>query len=541
MKNIYAQFALLVMVLLAACSSPAEEIIDLEPVPNTSERARIESHPSEEPAAVPTTAPTAEPVATAEPEPSPTPAGNLMEVQPAVVRIVAEGSFVDPDQGTQLNVSGSGSGFIISPDGLAVTNNHVVTGAAILRVYIQGEREPRNARVLGVSECSDLALIDIDGDDFSFLQWYDGDITVGQEVYAAGYPLGESEFTLTRGIVSKASTSGETEWASVDSVMEHDATLNRGNSGGPLITREGQVIGVNFAGNFERSQYFAIGRSEVERVLDTLRQEENVNSIGINGMALSDAEGGLGIWVFSVESGSPADRVGVKGGDLIISLEGLTLAVDGTLSDYCDVLRSREMDDVLSIEVLRFTDGGTELLKGRINGSELEVTDVFGGQADGGTQAAPPADSAIVQDATGTLEAIVPAGWEVRTQAPDSDLYSAQLVAAPQLSLIDDSWAGYGISIAFTDNRDISVDALLDYYNGLYSAVCDYDGREPYDDGQLIGQYEFFANCEGTTAIGVLALTTPNSDYHLLIQLQYLNDAQLDEVIAIFNNFVINR
>ncbi|MEI2690512.1 MAG: serine protease [Anaerolineae bacterium] len=75
---------------------------------------------------------------------------------------------------------------------------------------------------------------------------------MGLDVYAAGFPLGDPEFTLTRGIVSKARADGETDWASVDSVLEHDASINPGNSGGPLITGDGKVIGVNYAGNNER-------------------------------------------------------------------------------------------------------------------------------------------------------------------------------------------------------------------------------------------------------------------------------------------------
>ena len=99
------------------------------------------------------------------------------DVQPAVVQIVAQGTFRDPEVGF-ADGSGLGSGFIISPDGLAVTNNHVVAGAATLEVYIGGELdESYNATILGVSECNDLALIDINGpDDLPYLEWYDGEI-----------------------------------------------------------------------------------------------------------------------------------------------------------------------------------------------------------------------------------------------------------------------------------------------------------------------------------------------------------------------------
>ena len=113
----------------------------------------------------------------------------LKAVRGAVVRIVAEGSFVDPQEGMVYNAEGSGSGFVIDPSGLAVTNNHVVTGAAFLQVYIDGEDEPRNAKVVGVSECSDLAVIDIDGAGLPYLEWDDGDLSAGTPVVTMGQQL----------------------------------------------------------------------------------------------------------------------------------------------------------------------------------------------------------------------------------------------------------------------------------------------------------------------------------------------------------------
>ena len=207
------------------------------------ERTTQESAAQEqEPRAAPAAAPAAEAAKGAETQeaetapreqPAPaTPAGlvtTLADVQTAVVRIVAEGSFRDPEFGEVLNSAGSGTGFIIDRQGLAVTNNHVVTGAALLRVYVGGSADPVNARVLGVSECSDLALIDLSGEDYPYVAWYEGTPQTGLDVFAAGYPLGDPEFTLTRGIISKADADGESEWASVDAVLEHDARLNPGN------------------------------------------------------------------------------------------------------------------------------------------------------------------------------------------------------------------------------------------------------------------------------------------------------------------------
>src|SRR5215218_2772440 len=185
------------------------------------------------------------------------------DVQPAVVQIVARGTFRDPEIGF-ADGSGLGSGFVISSDGLAVTNNHVVAGAATLEVYVGGDLdESYNATIVGVSECNDLALIDINGpDDMPYLEWYDGDITAGLDVYAAGYPLGDPEFTLTRGIIAKAEAGGDlTGTSSIDHTVEHDANIQPGNSGGPLVDAEGKVVAVNYAGGAMATtteQFFAI-------------------------------------------------------------------------------------------------------------------------------------------------------------------------------------------------------------------------------------------------------------------------------------------
>ena len=333
----------------------------------------------------PETAPTATP-APVDPESQPFPTATtavsnvavsrLEEVQSAVVQIVSEGSFVDPQEGELTNAFGAGSGFFISETGLVITNNHVVTGAAIIWVQVDGEDSRRNARVLGVSECSDLAVLQVErraDETFPFLDWFEGPMETGMNVYAAGYPLGDPEFTLTNGVVSKATANGNSVWSSVDSVLEHDANLNPGNSGGPLVDDAGLVLGVNYASAPSASQYFAITNEEVQTILPDLIAEQNVNAIGINGTVLfSDENEPLGIWIASVESGSAADNAGISAGDLLRKLEGLQLATDGTFSSYCNILRGHRESDVLSIEVWRLTETAVINCVGQINGSELE-------------------------------------------------------------------------------------------------------------------------------------------------------------------------
>ena len=106
-----------------------------------------------------------------------------------VVQVIAQGSFRDPAEGTQAG-GWTGSGFIIDPDGLVVTNNHVVTGAGALEVLMEDGDEIA-AQVLGVSECNDLAVLKlIEPGPYPYLQWYDGEIKPGLDVYTAGFPLG---------------------------------------------------------------------------------------------------------------------------------------------------------------------------------------------------------------------------------------------------------------------------------------------------------------------------------------------------------------
>src|SRR5512145_836418 len=158
--------------------------------------------------------PTDEPTEAVEPTEEESDAiSSLEDVKDATVYIVVEGSWREPE-GLEQNVGYIGSGFIIDPSGIAVTNNHVVTGAALVKVYVGDEDEPRSAKVLGVSECSDLAVIDIEGDGYPYFEWSEQEVKEGTKVYAVGYPGGL--YTLTDGIISATGVSGRTVWSSVD-------------------------------------------------------------------------------------------------------------------------------------------------------------------------------------------------------------------------------------------------------------------------------------------------------------------------------------
>lgn len=501
------------------------------------------------------------------------------DVDDATVYIQAAGGVYD--QGRQFGEQsvGQGSGLILDPSGLALTNNHVVAGAGFLEVYVNGEEDARGAKILGRSECSDLALIDIDEGGYPYLEWRDGPIEGNLDVRAAGFPAtdetledGPPDFTITRGIVNTTEADGNTQWASVDSVLEHDALIRGGNSGGPLIDEEGKAVGVNYATNTdpetgaETGQSFAISRDEAQDLLEQMKQGD-VDSIGINGLAFSDPEAELsGIGVVSTVTGSPAANVGVRNFvvneetqqpqelDLITKLEGTTLAENGTMEEYCNVLRGRgSPEQPLSIEVLRstFDEAGTPTsivrYEGVLNGSpdqKLKPVETLLGEPapEEGAQAEPSepasgetAGSGYVQvvDDSGALAMEVPAAWSDVDGAP-RELSGVTTDAAVTASADVAAWTeGYeepGASMLASVElaSQYTPEALLDAND--FSADCQDTAREPYDDGSYAGFVDAYTGCgESGNELVVIASTPPSGEYMLVLMIQTPPDAAGNE------------
>jgi serine protease Do len=475
---------------------------------------------------------------------------SLEDVENAVIRIVAEGSFVDPEVGWVVDVGASGTGFIIDPSGIAVTNNHVVTGAALLKVYVAGETRPRNAKLLGVSECSDLAVIDIDGDDFPYLGWYDGDVKVGLKVYAAGFPLGDPHFTLTDGIVSKSEADGETSWASVDSVIEHSAKINPGNSGGPLVSENGEVIGVNYAVVSSTDQNFAIHNQDAKKVIAVLQDGADVDSIGVNGGAVSGEVSGIpiyGVWVRSVASGSPADKALIKPGDIIYEIEGKPVAQDGTMADYCDVIRSRRPTATMSLTVIRFSD--LSLLEGQLNGRELEVSGYFSGEEETSTASTTEGDVLELYDDTGTIYVQVPGDWSEYNGGEwnfDDELIGVAISAAPSLDDYNTYWDAPGVFFGASDTfaRYGGYVQFLDYYSEDYRSGCTLGGRFDYNDGLYKGKYDSFYNCGGAGGydayvLSAVDINAPTSS--IILVLIQVPKGEEDIVRLIWDSFLVGE
>jgi serine protease Do len=223
-----------------------------------------------------------------------------------------------------------GSGFVIDRDGHALTNAHVVDGAASLSVTLDnGEKHP--ARTVGIDPVLDLALIRVDGrNNMAVARFGDSStLRVGEEVVAIGNPIGLDQ-TMTRGIVSGLNRL--LPGVSDQPMIQTDAPINPGNSGGPLIDRCGSVVGINtFISEEAQSIGFAVPVNAVKIVLKDLREFGKVVRpwIGVQGRAVDQRLSNVvkmplvpGYLVEVVYDGSPADRAGIRGGSLSVVLQG---------------------------------------------------------------------------------------------------------------------------------------------------------------------------------------------------------------------------
>jgi len=229
---------------------------------------------------------------------------------------------------------GQGSGFIISKDGYILTNNHVVGDVDKITVELKDGRKFENAKLIGTDPDSEVALIKIEGNNFPVLPMGNSDkIEIGDWVIAIGNPFGLSE-TVTVGVISAVGRSN-VHIAAYEDFIQTDAATNPGNSGGPLINLDGQVIGINTAIFSQSGGYMGIGFAIPINMARNIEQQLKENGkvtrgyLGIYGQDMTTDMAELlklrnseGVIVAQVEHDSPAEKAGIKNHDVLLKMNG---------------------------------------------------------------------------------------------------------------------------------------------------------------------------------------------------------------------------
>ena len=270
----------------------------------------------------------------------------------AIQRVVSNGEQIGESAGT---------GLVLTADGEILTNAHVVAGATQVNVRLAGESEPRTGAVIAVDAANDLALVRIDADDLDVAVFADpDDIRVGDEVVAVGYALDlDGDPSVTRGVVSALGRTLNTRDGALNGLIQTDAAISSGNSGGPLLNAAGQVIGINTAVAYSdvttaaNSVGFAIGAGELLPEIADLRLLADGESLeqGYLGVALvGRLDGGRGAVITEVEAGSPADLAGIRTNDVIIAVDGDSMVGD---ADLIGTIRDLRPGVTVTVELLR--------------------------------------------------------------------------------------------------------------------------------------------------------------------------------------------
>ncbi len=271
----------------------------------------------------------------------------------------------------KIEIQSLGSGFIISPDGYIVTNEHVVKDATKIIVTMT-DGSKRSAKIIGHDSQADIALLKIDGDRLPYCKLGDSDsILVGEWVVAFGNPFGlfniNDKPTVTVGVVSSLGMNlAKIGSRNYNNMIETDAAINPGNSGGPLVDANGRVIGMNtmiYTGGVSNSYIgygFAIPVNKIRRIVRELRRYGRVVNDAWIGLqvqridrelakyfGLSDPTGAL---VSNVDENSPAGRSGFKPGDLILKYQGMPVRSANALRSSLDDLRPGQK---VEFEILR--------------------------------------------------------------------------------------------------------------------------------------------------------------------------------------------
>lgn len=281
-------------------------------------------------------------------------------ISPSVVTVVSlEKSAMGQGRGT-------GTGIVLTSDGEILTNAHVVAGAEKVSILFSDSIDPVPVDVLAVDVGNDLALLKVDRSDLRPAVFANpSTIDVGDEVVAVGFALAlDGGPTVTRGIISALHRTIANNDGALDGLIQTDAAISSGNSGGPLVNANGEVVGINTAvfqssgGTAANNVGFAISVEEALPIVEELRQiaRGGTREEGFLGVGLDErTDGGRGALISDVADGSPAAQAGLEAGDVVVETDGTP--VDG-LPAFIAAIRDKSPGDSIDIVVLR---GGTRV------------------------------------------------------------------------------------------------------------------------------------------------------------------------------------
>jgi serine protease Do len=297
---------------------------------------------------------------------------NVIEVQ----KYRQDNPFDDPffryffgDRSYTRTVQELGSGFLISPDGYILTNDHVAGNAKEITVTLTNGKKYK-ADLIGTDRVSDIALLKIDGTNFPYLKLGNSDdVMIGEWAIALGNPFGLFEFndkpTVTVGVISATGMNlQEQDGRTYRGMIQTDAAINSGNSGGPLINTLGEVVGVNSViftpnqGNIGIG--FAIPIKKVKSIVESLKRSGRIERDFWTGLEVQSVDRRIaryfgmdrveGVIVADVQRGSPADRAGFQVNDIVIRANGEKVPDDASL---IALISESKIGDVISMRVLR--------------------------------------------------------------------------------------------------------------------------------------------------------------------------------------------
>lgn len=268
---------------------------------------------------------------------------------------------------TESTGAAAGTGIIVSSDGYVLTNKHVIDSATSIWVVLNDGTIYSKVKLIATDPLNDVAFLKIpDVSDLSAATLGDSKtITIGQQVIAIGNALGQYQNSVTSGIVSgtgrslTATDSSYQKSETLTDMIQTDAAINSGNSGGPLVNAAGEVIGINTAVSEGNGIGFAIPISSVKGMLNSLLSSGEAKRayIGIQYTNIDSAtaiENDLsvdyGAYVSKIISGSPADSAGIKKGDIVLAIDGIKIGANRSLST---LLGEHSVGDTISVTLLR--------------------------------------------------------------------------------------------------------------------------------------------------------------------------------------------